>query len=197
MRHGSDSGPRGVTASPNNAVPGKHAPASSASFILSLARAGAGAAAAIGLVVAIVVIAISSRGEDPGTPVAGGPTESAKPKASASATPTAEEPDPSEPMPEPLIGRRKLTLEVFNGNRRDGAASSMQARLEEAGYRKIDVGNSGTVAKTTIYYRGATKREAQRLLDEFPDLRRVRPARSNTPGSAQLTIVLGTNHDAP
>jgi hypothetical protein len=61
----------------------------------------------------------------------------------------------------------------------------------------VTTGNANIVPRTTIYYRGALRREAQRLLREFPELKRIREATSSTPGSARLTVVLGTDHEPP
>ena len=189
-------------------MPGKHAPKSSRSFLSSLARAIAGALAAVGLVVLIVLIAITSRGDDPGS-LAGSPsprsslTRSPSPSATQSSTQSSTlgpSPSPSDTVseaPEPPIPKDKLRVEVLNGNGREGAAGEVADRLLDAGYTRVTTGNANIVPRTTIYYRGALRREAQRLLREFPELKRIREATSSTPGSARLTVVLGTDHEPP
>lgn len=183
-------------------MPGKHAPKSSASFIASLARAGTGALAAIGLVVVIVLIAMNSRGDgDPTNAATGGPpsprvTRTSSPTPTPTPSPTPTQTTPSTLAPEPMIPKDRLTVEVLNGNGREGAAGEVAARLQAAGYTRVTAANASLTPRTTIYYRGALRREARRMLDEFPEFERIREASSSTPGTARLTIVLGTDHQA-
>ena len=67
--------------------------------------------------------------------------------------------------------------------------------MREEGYRRIQVGNAPPASATTIFYRGTFRREARRLLRDFPEFQRVREARSGTPGEAELTVVLGADHE--
>ncbi len=174
-------------------MPGKHAPASPRSFYLSLTRSIGGALAALGLVAVIVVVAVSSRGED-GPPLAD-PTVTGA--GSPSPTPTMSvEPTPEETPPPPLVPRRRLEIEVLNGTGRTGLAAGVEERMREEGYRRIEIGNTAAAERTTIFYRGSMRREARRLLRDFPEFGRIREARSGSPGEAEITVVLGDDHEA-
>lgn len=171
---------------------GKHAPASPSSFYASLARHAAAAVAVV--VVVAMVIAMATR-EDDGTPVAGpttSPSASVDPSVSPSATaePT-EEPTTREPR-----ARQKITITVLNGAGRSGLASQTQERIVQAGFTVPEVDNAQPRAKTVIFYRKGFEPEAQLLLDDFPDLLRIKPAGKNTEvsGETMLTVILGDDY---
>jgi hypothetical protein len=153
--------------------------------------------AAVGLVVVIVVVAVSSRGgDDPGgLAISPDPTTT---RATRTAEPTSDPTvEPTQTAAPALVPRRRLTIEILNAAGRTGLAGRTEGRLNERGYVRTEVGNAQASARTTIFFRGALRREAERLLQDFPELGRVRQARTATPGSAQITIILGENYAEP
>lgn len=179
-------------------MPRKHAPDSPRSFYLSLARAGTGALAALGLVVAIVVVAVTSRGTDAGTPQTRTEPTTIETPTTGSLEPT---PATSTPEPErsPLRARARTSVDVLNGTEIAGLAGGAAERIQEQGYRLVEPDDAAEKpqARTAIYFAKGFKREAQRLLREFPELRRVRTGDRPSPGDAQLVVVLGEDYEAP
>lgn len=164
---------------------GKHAPASPASFYLSLARY-VGTALGIVALVAGMGIALVKSGSPPPKPSAGK-------KATATHSPTT----PFSPSPPPSPTPRppsKVTVEVLNGIGIVGIAGRTEVRLEDAGYNVISIGDAPRTDRTVILYvsRGA-KIDAQELLRRFTAFLRIR--RATEAQSARLKVILGADFE--
>lgn len=162
-------------------VRGKHAPASSKSFYLSLARAGAILAVVIGVTVGIAIVATG-----------GGKKPLAHPRTSATATPS---PTPSAPAIAPI------QVTVLNGTDRQGLASVVAARLTAAGWTVRGLpGNAPAARKTTIYVRDGASADAERLRrTQFPFMAEesiviAAPADPGAKENAALTVVIGSDY---
>lgn len=181
-------------------MPGKHAPASPKSFILSVARHVVALLTGLGLLVVIVVVALGSDGGDTKLPVASpSETTSAEPEPSVTETPVFTTPTPSieEPTPETLAPA-KVTVIVLNGTTTAGLARTVSDALEKDGYRAGAPGNAPAQEKTTIYFRSSAYREeAQALGDAHPELGSVARATAETRTSAMITVVLGADYSPP
>ena len=172
-------------------MPGKHAPATSRSFYLSVARNVGTVLAAIGVVIVVVLIAVDSG--DEGKEQAA-PTGTASPRATAtgSTTPT--------PGSDGVRAREETTVLVLNSTERQGLAALVSADLTALGYDVKDPTNaSGALPKTTIYVRAGAFEEAERLRqDNFKFLGpgQIVEADASSPGTQQeamLTVVLGAD----
>lgn len=173
--------------------PGKHAPASPASFYASLGRHIFGAVAVLAVVALVIVLATT---DDDGAGLAGS-TPTAQLSASPSVTPSGEPSESVSPAPARTARpRAEITVVVLNGTRRAGLASQAKERLVAAGYTVIRVGNtSAPVAKTVIFHRPGTIPEATVLLDDFPDLIKFEKAAGPDAGSdGLLTVILGDDY---
>lgn len=177
-------------------MPGKHAPKSSASFIVSLARAGVIGAVALALIVVIVAVTLGSN-DTTATPDA----DRATPTVGATVTPSAEPTDdtglPHEetatPTPSGPPGAR-TTISVLNGTDRSGLAARIRAKITDAGYLKVTSGNAETTKRTVVYYRPGSQAVAEDLMTLIPELRTLEPAGTDTPKGA-VVIVLGSDFD--
>lgn len=168
-------------------MPGKHAPESSASFILSLSRAVGGALAAVA-VMTILVVALLNRGsaEPQGSPTVESPTASPSRTATPTPTPTAT----ASPTKAPLAPS-KVTVQVLNGTSRTGLAAATAQDIERAGYKLAGTGNSTRLDKSTIFYRKGRKAEALAFQASFPDFTVLKEAPSSQ--TAILRVVLGAD----
>ena len=169
-------------------MPGKHAPESPATFILSLSRAVGGALAAVA-VMTILVVALLNRGS--AEPQGQGPTitsPSASPTRTASPTPTPTV--TATPTRDPLRPSR-VTVQVLNGTARTRLAAATAQDIERAGYRLAGVGNTARTAKSTIFYREGRRAEALAFQASFPDFTVLREATGSQPGI--LRVVLGAD----
>jgi len=180
-------------------VPGRHAPASSKSFLISLGTAVGGALVALAVVVGIAVVVLNagSDAEEPGainTPPTTAPTT--PPPATTAPTPTAS-PTPSPTETAEVTPVSETTLRILNGTRRAGLAASMADRAKAEGYPAPKVGNSAPAAKSTIYYRADSQDEAEELRRRFPDLTEIAPAPSSFQTDVMLTVVLGDDYPSP
>ncbi|HJR19218.1 MAG: LytR C-terminal domain-containing protein [Actinomycetota bacterium] len=168
-------------------MPGKHAPESPASFVLSLSRAVGGALAAVA-VMTILVVALLNRGS--AEPQGGGPTiESPNASPTQSASPSAS-PTVS-PSPQPLAPS-KVTVLVLNGTARTGLAKATAEDIERAGYKLMGTpANAAATAKSTIFYRKGRRAEALAFQASFPDFTVLKEA----PASQEtiLRVVLGAD----
>lgn len=181
-------------------MPGRHAPASSKSFLISLGTAIGGALAALAVVVGIAVVVLNagSDAEEPNavnttpgaTPTTTAPTETGSPTPTETATPTPSETAEITPVSE-------TTLRVLNGTRRAGLAASWADRAKAEGYPEPKVGNSQPTAKSTIYYRADSQDEAEELRKRFPELTEIAPAPASFQTDVMLTIVLGDDYPSP
>lgn len=167
-------------------MPGKHAPESSASFIVSLSRAVGGALAAVA-VMAILVVALLNRGnaEEPGAAIITSPSSSPSRTASASPKPSTLSPSPTPSV----LATRKVTVQVLNGTPRTGLAAATAQEIEKAGYKLAGTGNAARSEKSTIFYRKGRRAEALALQEKFPDFTVLDEAPSSQ--TAILRLVLG------
>jgi len=174
-------------------VPGKHAPGSSGSFILSLGRSAAFALAVLGVVVLIAVVAVNSRGDEPGSR-AQGPTSPA-PTTSAEPTSTVKPRSPSPEASASLRPHAKVAVHVLNGNGRTGAAGAVASQLEEDGYVIIEPGNSPIINRTIIYYGEGYLDDANALRQRHFDHVKAARVQPREPGvgdeSANIVVILG------
>lgn len=172
---------------------GKHVPSSSSSFYASLGRHIAGGVAIVAVVA--LVIALATRDDEPiGTPPTSSPTASGtqtptqEPSEQPSETPT----PPREPRP-----REEITITVLNGKGTSGLASSTSQKFVAAGYTVNEIGDAEPRDKTVIFYRKGAKPEAQLLLEDFPELIRIKPAAgSEIDDSVLLTVILGEDYES-
>lgn len=174
-------------------MPGKHAPPSSKSFLVSLASAVGGALAAIGLVVGVVVVAVNSGNSGKnaaGNPVVRRPTTPSPTPAAPTPTPTTVE------QGAPVLPKSRVTLAVLNGTPRTGLARSFRGRATEAGYPVVRVGNAAPHSKSTIYYRADARAEALEFQRVFRELTVVAEAPKSLSGDVLLTIVLGADYSS-
>jgi hypothetical protein len=176
-------------------MPGKHAPASSRSFLVSLATAIGGALAALGVVVGITLVALNA-GSDNETEQNGGPAIQSSTPAASSPTPTetaTASPSPTETTAG-VTPAAQVTLRVLNGSGRPGQAAAMAARAKEAGYPEAKLGNTSRTAKSTIFYRADSKEEAEAFQQTFSEFTEIAPAPSSFASDVMLTIVIGLDY---
>jgi hypothetical protein len=169
-------------------MPGKHAPESSASFVLSLSKAVGGALAAVA-VMAILVVALLTRGdaEPKGSPaITGSPSSS---PAASSPSPSASTPSPK-PTPK-VLAPSKVTVQVLNGTSRTGLAAQTAQEIEKEGYKLAGTGNAPRTDKSTIFYRKGRRAEALAFQRAFPDFTVLEEAPSSQ--TPILKVVLGAD----
>ena len=170
-------------------MPGKHAPESPASFVLSLSRAVGGALAAVA-VMTILVVALLNRGS--ADPQGRGPTiESPGASPTVSTSPTSTPTATASPTRKPLAPS-KVTVQVLNGGTgRTGLAAAVAQDVERAGYKLAGVGNAASTAKSTIFYRKGRRAEALAFQASFPDFTVLKEAPSSQ--ASILRVVLGAD----
>ncbi len=173
-------------------MPGKHAPASPRSFLLSLARALGAALGAVALIViAIVVLLTRGDGKSLGDPTVSSPT--------SRATVTSPSPTPSSPSPSPTATRSVLpanlvNVEVLNGTTRNGLARDTASKIEDEGYKIVKVDNQRPpIPKSTIFYRPGRRAEALAFQEAFPEFTVVRESESLAAGTV-LRVVIGGDY---
>ncbi|MFN2614621.1 MAG: LytR C-terminal domain-containing protein [Actinomycetota bacterium] len=158
-------------------MPGKHAPASSASFLSSLARwVGAGAA---GIAVVVVVILLLVGG--------GAKKEAAKPNPSPATSGSASS-SPSTRL------RASVTVAVYNAKGAQGLARRVADQLQNDGYDVVTVDSTAHAAKTTIYYQSGAADDAAALLAAHPEFGRILPAKPDQTKKALIIVVLGADY---
>jgi hypothetical protein len=171
-------------------MPGKHAPKSSFSFYLSLARAAGGVVGAIVLVAVLTVVAFGGRDEK----------TSKAPLAQGTRTPTVKTLAPSPtplvvPSPTPTIrAPSRVTVSVLNGTGRSGLAARTAAQVRDLGYKVKNVDNATATQVSTIYYQPAFEAEARALQEHFPQFTQVKPAGDTISRDAMLTMVIGKDY---
>lgn len=172
---------------------GKHVPSTSASFYASLGRHLAGGIAIVAVVA--LVIALATRDDD----VEAGSTPTTTPTATTTPTETAEpttEPSETQQPPREPRSRDEITITVLNGNGRSGLASTTSQKFVAAGYTVGTIGDAEPRDKTVIFYKKGAKPEAELLLEDFPDLIRIKPASgSEVDPAVLLTVVLGADYE--
>jgi hypothetical protein len=176
---------------------GKHVPESPASFYASVGRHAAGAVAVVGVVA--LVIALATRDDD-GSAIGVQPTTSTtntgQPTGDPSATTSAAPTDTTTPAREPRP-RVDIRVTVLNGEGTPQLASRTSDRFIQAGYTVANVGDAAPRDKTVIFYKKGAKPEALLLLEDFPELIRVKPAAGDEiDADALLTVILGDDYEA-
>jgi hypothetical protein len=171
-------------------MPGKHAPQSSKSFLLSLAAAAGGALAALGLVIGVVLVAVNSGGDK--APAAGNPVVSPSPSSAPSVSPTPTTVEQGIPVLPPA----RVSLAVLNGTPRAGLAKKFKDRAAKEGYPVLRIGNAKPTAKSTIFYRADARNEALQLQRTFGELTVLAEVPSDLASDVLLTVVLGADYPA-
>lgn len=167
-------------------MPGKHAPGSSRSFYLSLAKAASGAIAVVALIAVVVVVALQSGDEEPQARGTRPPAATASPAASPTAAPTA--------APSPTRTPSEITVAVLNGTTRPGLARGTADRVRREGYKVVTVGNAEEPAeRSTIFYRSGARADALALQVKFPEFGAVEQAGPALAREALLTLVIGAD----
>lgn len=181
-------------------MPGKHAPASSRSFLISLGTAIGGALAALGVVVGIALVALNAGSEKEqaqptvlGSPSPGTPTPSPSPSPSPVSSPS---PSPSPSPAGTLTPVAATTLRILNGTDRAGLARQMAARAKAEGYPDAAVGNTENTAVSTVFYRRDGEEEAEEFRRRFPEFTEIAPAPSSFGTDVMLTVVIGADYPA-
>jgi hypothetical protein len=173
-------------------VPGKHAPESPASFILSVGRAAAGALVVLG-VVAVIAVAATGSNKKP-------TAKSSTPRVTTTTHPPTVSPSAVATSPTPTASAStapKVTVNVLNGTTRTGIARALATKLSGEGYAVKTVATEPKhQAVTTIYYRPGQAAAADALLAAHPELGKVAAATSTTPTNATLTVILGDDYKA-
>lgn len=174
-------------------MPGKHAPASSKSFLVSLGTAVGGAVAALAVVVGIALVALNAGSEKPSAAPTVRPPTTAPPATTPPSTPPATESPTTEPATEAKpVGQ--TTLRVLNGSGRDGVARQMAGRAKEEGYPEPKVGNTTRTAKSTVFYAEGNRAEAEEFQRRFPEFTEIAEAPSAFEKDVMLTIVIGLDY---
>ncbi len=169
-------------------MPGKHAPESSASFLLSLSRAVGGALAAVA-VMTILVVALLNRGSDAESQ---GPTVSPPPPPTVSTSPR---PQASTPAATPaVLAPSKVTVQVLNGTQRVGLAARTADDIQKAGYKLAGTGNGAATQKSAIFYRKGRGAEAAAFQQLFPGFTVLKQAPASQ--ATILKVVLGADWPA-
>ena len=175
-------------------MPGKHAPESPTSFILSVGRAAAGAVVVLG-VVAVIAVAATGSNKKPTAKSSTPPvtvTRTTHPPTVAPSTPAATSTPTTTASAAP-----KVTVNVLNGTARNGIARALATKLTSEGYLvKTIATDPKHQTVTTIYYRPGDKAAADALLAAHPELGKVAPALASTPTNAMLTVILGDDYKA-
>ena len=172
-------------------MPGKHAPESSASFLLSLGRSVGGALAAVGVMVALVLVLLNRGGGDSslGSPAIDAPSPTVSRTASPSPTPTTPTASPSANV----LAPSRVTVAVLNSTNRSGLAARTADEIKAAGYKIAQVGNTASLAKSTIFYRPGRKEEALALQEAFPAFTVVRQGTASQ--TEFLRVVIGADFE--
>ncbi len=176
-------------------MPGKHASASPRSFYLSLARAFGAALGAVALMV-IAVLVLLNRGD--------GKSEGSLPIVSSPPRSTSTSPSPSpstSPTPTPTATRsvlpaNRVTVEVLNGTTQTGLARETARKIEDEGYKIVQVGNQRPpISKSTVFYRPGRRAEALAFQEAFREFTVVRELKS-LPSGTILRVVIGADYSS-
>jgi LytR cell envelope-related transcriptional attenuator len=172
-------------------MPGKHAPASSRSFYMSLARALGAALGAVALMV-IAVVVFLNRGDNKSEgslPIVSSPsTRATSPSPAPTPTPTVS------PSSSPkVLPPNQVKVAVLNGTTRPGLAKDTAKKIEDEGYEIVTVGNQRpTIAKSTIFYRPGRRKEALAFQEAFPEFTVLKEA--TLPSGTTLRVVIGGDY---
>jgi hypothetical protein len=172
-------------------MPGKHAPASSRSFVLSLARALGAALGAVALIVVAIVVLLN-RGDDKSgaLPIVSSPSRSP----ATSPSPTTSSPSPSPTATRSVLPANRVNVEVLNGTTRNGLARDTANKIEDEGYKIVKVDNQRPpIPKSTIFYRPGRRAEALAFQEAFPEFTVVRESDSLAAGTI-LRVVIGADY---
>ncbi len=181
-------------------MPGKHAPASSKSFLISLGTAAGGALAALAVVVGIALVALNAGSDKaPADPAIGStpPRTTPPPSPSASATQSVLPSESASPAGE-LTPVERTTLRILNGSGTAGQAARMAERAKNEGYPSAKVGNADDRApKSTVFYAQGAREEAKEFQRRFPEFTEMAAAPSSFATDVMLTIVIGSDYPKP
>jgi hypothetical protein len=172
-------------------MPGKHAPDSSRSFVLSLARALGAALGAVALIVVAIVVLLN-RGDDKSgaLPIVSSPSRTP----ATSPSPTTSSPSPSPTATRSVLPANRVNVEVLNGTTRNGLARDTANKIEDEGYKIVKVDNQRPpIPKSTIYYRPGRRAEALAFQEAFPEFTVVRDSDSLAAGTI-LRVVIGADY---
>lgn len=168
-------------------MPGKHAPESSASFLISLSRAVGGALAAVAIMTILVVALLNRGNADESGPTVSLPTSTPTRSTSPSPTPTTASPTPAPKV----LAPSKVTVQVLNGTNHTGLAARTASDIQKLGYKLAGTGNAAPTQKSTIFYRKGRRAEALAFQQSFPDFTVLKEATTSQPGI--LKVVLGAD----
>ncbi|MBI4728301.1 MAG: LytR C-terminal domain-containing protein [Acidobacteria bacterium] len=179
-------------------MPGKHAPASPASFYRSIARSVGGVVAVVGLAVAVIYVALSSGGNRPAAkptrPPASLPPAIESSEPSPSLEPSSPGPTPGLRSPDPVpttLPAQEVSVEVLNGTKRAGLAGKTADRLRKAGYNVVGTGNAKAATASVILYVPGAEDEALALQQQFPEFGRLKEGKPEQ--SVILRLVIGSD----
>ena len=174
-------------------MPGKHAPASSRSFFLSLARALGAALGAVALIT-IAIVVLLNRGDDRSSgslPIVSAPTTRAT---ATSPSPTPSSPSPTATATRSVLPANRVNVEVLNGTTQTGLAADTARKIEAEGYEVVNVDNQRpTIPKSTIFYRPGRRAEALAFQETFPEFTVLRESGS-LPSATTLRVVIGGDY---
>ncbi len=137
-----------------------------------------------------VAVATASPTPDPTADPTLSATAQATPSASASlsASPSAS-PDASLSATPPAVD--KVPVVVLNQTGISGLAAQFQKELEAGGWTVAGIDDfRGNVPATTVYFPPGMRPAAKALMEQFPQIGRIRPAFSGI-STTQLTVILG------
>jgi hypothetical protein len=131
----------------------------------------------------------------PGPPAGVTPAPTPTPRPTPSARPTSPSPRPPSPTARPTPTRTRAPaprgrVVIFNQTVHQGLAARFGAELDDDGWT-VDAVDTwrGNVPATTVYYPDGMERLARTLMDEHPEIGRIRPA---FPGISRdaITVIL-------
>ncbi len=139
-----------------------------------------------------VAVATASPTPDPTPDPTLSATAQATPSASASPSPSASlraSPDASLSPTPPAVD--KVPVVVLNQTGISGLAAQFQKELEAGGWTVAGIDDfRGNVPATTVYFPPGMRPAAKALMEQFPQIGRIRPAFSGI-SPTQLTVILG------
>ncbi|MHB8512909.1 MAG: LytR C-terminal domain-containing protein [Actinomycetota bacterium] len=170
-------------------MPGKHAPATSKSFLISLGTAAGGALAALALVVGIALV-VTHTGTKTNALTTPPPTPSIVHTHRASTVaPT------RTPTSVASTSVADVKLRILNATTRKGLAASLATRAQNEGYPPALIGDYPTKESISkIYYRAGSQQDALGFQQRFPEFTEVHLAPSTFKTDVNLTIIIGADY---
>ena len=159
----------------------------------------------VALVVGGVAVLLNGFGDDADLAAVGGTSPSPSVVLSPSPSPSSASPTAAANTPEPEV--EGVTFAVFNGTTAIGLAAEVEQMLESEGYvvgqPAANAPTPGSVAKTTVYYRGGddaaqAESNATNMATEFLDGAAVKLLGADfeqaVPEDTQLVVVIGNDY---